>query len=139
MSTQSDTALELYEEEMQALASAEEEQEGLEEAREHSMRVLGFIWLAAEADREDWLARRWAHRLYLTRPELMPNPHISSPWGVFYQAQEDRAFITTMGLNVLTFHKLLEYGFQQVWDSTSIWKDTSHSGRPCLSARCGFT
>ena len=43
MSTQSDTALELYEEEMWTLASAEEEQEGLEEAREHSMRVLGFI------------------------------------------------------------------------------------------------
>ena len=36
-------ALELYEEEMQALASAEEEQEGLEETKEHSLRVLGFI------------------------------------------------------------------------------------------------
>ena len=35
MSTQSDTALELYEEEMQALAASEEEQEGLEETREH--------------------------------------------------------------------------------------------------------
>ena len=137
MSTQSDTAQELYEEEMQALASAEQEQERLEEAREHSLRVLGFIWLAAEADREDWLACHQAHRLYLTWPELMPNPYISSPWEVLYQVQEDWAFITTMGLNVRTFHKLLEHGFQQVWDSTSIsQKDTSPF---CLVIGCSWS
>ncbi|KAJ3927483.1 MAG: hypothetical protein NXY57DRAFT_1050971 [Lentinula lateritia] len=42
-------------------------------------------------------------RLYLTCPQLLPNPQIESPWIRLWKGQENRAFITTMGFDVATF------------------------------------
>jgi hypothetical protein len=79
---------------------------------------------------------RRRHRLYLCRPELIPNPRIGSPWQILYQSQTDRAFITTMGLDTVTFQLLLNAGFELIWDSTAIPRtDTNPIGEPCLGAR----
>lgn len=79
---------------------------------------------------------RRQHRLYLCRPELVPNPRIGSPWQFLYQSQLDRAFITTMGVDTVTFQVLLNSGFEQLWDSTPIPRiDTNIHGEPRLGAR----
>ena len=38
--------------------------------------------------------------LYLTRPDLFPDPRNDTPWQALYHSQNDHAFITTMGFNV---------------------------------------
>ena len=79
---------------------------------------------------------RRRHRLYLCRPELIQNPRVGSPWQVLYQSQSDHAFITTMGLDTVTFHLLLNTGFEFLWDSTPIPRtDTNANGEPRLGAR----
>lgn len=79
---------------------------------------------------------RRRHRLYLCRPELVPNPRIGSPWQFLYQSQSDRAFITTMGIDTTTFQVILDVGFKQLWDLTPIPRtDTNIHGEPRLGAR----
>jgi len=89
-------------------------------------------WLEAENDRETigWLQliaaalivgsnenHAWAvenqrpHRQYLGRTALLPNPRIGTPWTHLYANYEDRAFITTMGVDTSTFHAILAAGF----------------------------
>ncbi|KAH9835180.1 uncharacterized protein C8Q71DRAFT_107524 [Rhodofomes roseus] len=76
------------------------------------------------------------HRAYLTRPELMPDPRIDTPWQRLWQSQNDRAFITTMGIDVGTFRYLLESGFTRIWTTTAIPRtDTDPTGRPRLGRR----
>ena len=80
--------------------------------------------------------RRNESRLYLRCKQLMPFPHVDSPWQHLYESQDDRAFITTMGLDVETFHNILDSGFQERWDSTSIPRpDVAFRGQPRLGAR----
>jgi hypothetical protein len=82
---------------------------------------------------EHKVRRRQPHRLYLTRPELLPNPRIGTPWERLWSSQSDRAFITTMGFDVGTFRLLLEGRgrFAEMWDNTPIPRDdTSSHGRP---------
>ena len=70
------------------------------------------------------------------QPELMPEPCTTSPWQALYCSQDDWAFITTMGLDVSTFEKLLDNGFKVMWDMTPIPRNnTSQWGLPCLGAR----
>jgi hypothetical protein len=82
--------------------------------------------------------RRRPHRLYLTRPELLPNPRIGTPWQMLWNSQNDRAFITTMGFDVKTFRYMLEgpRHFAEMWDSTPIPReDVSYQGNPRPWAR----
>jgi hypothetical protein len=67
--------------------------------------------------------RRRASRAYLTRPSLPPVPRADSAWAYLYGARIDRAFIVTMGVDVRTFHFILERGFAELWDSTPISRD----------------
>jgi hypothetical protein len=53
---------------------------------------------------------------YLQRGELLPNPREGTPWEAMYAAGNDEAFITTTGLDVATFHFLLE-PFERKWNS----------------------
>jgi len=79
---------------------------------------------------------RRRHRLYLCRPELVPNPRIGSPWQFLYQSQSDRAFITTMGIDTTTFQLILDAGFEDSWNSIPIPRtDTNIHGEPRLGAR----
>lgn len=83
-------------------------------------------------------ARRRQNRLYLCRRELLPNPRIGTPWQRLWESQEDRAFITTMGLDVTTFRLILEGpgGFGEQWEASSIPRhDVSRVGEPRTARR----
>ncbi|KAH9021608.1 hypothetical protein EDB84DRAFT_527642 [Lactarius hengduanensis] len=80
--------------------------------------------------------RRSQTRLYLTRPELLSHPRGRTPWQVLYHSNNDRAFISTMGLDLQTFRLLLESGFQDAWETRPIPRpDADSHGRPRLQAR----
>ena len=80
--------------------------------------------------------RRSQTRLYLTRSELLIHPQGRTPWQALYHSNNDRAFITTMGLDVRTFHLLLESGFRESWETQPIVRaDANSCGRPRLQAR----
>ncbi|KAG2038413.1 hypothetical protein BDR03DRAFT_861983 [Suillus americanus] len=56
-----------------------------------------------------------AGRLYLCRAQLLPDPYCSTLWQLLYESQNDRAFITTMGIDVPTFEFSLTSGFASQW------------------------
>jgi hypothetical protein len=56
--------------------------------------------------------RRRQTRHYLTRSALLPNPRYGTPWQHLYATKSDRAYITTMGFNVESFHFILQGGFE---------------------------
>ena len=73
------------------------------------------------------------HHLFLLHPHLMPNPCIDTPWQRLYASQSKQVFITTMGLDIKTFHFILQHGFSAAWDSLPIpHSDVSQSGHPHL-------
>jgi hypothetical protein len=73
---------------------------------------------------------------HLRRGELMPAPRQESPWQALYQSREDRAYITTMGIDVKTFDYLLAAGFKDAWDSRPIRRsDVNPNGATRLGAR----
>ncbi|KAG8713049.1 hypothetical protein FRC08_013759 [Ceratobasidium sp. 394] len=47
--------------------------------------------------------------------ELMPTPRESSPWQAIFNSREDRAYRTTMGVDVATFDFILNAGFRIAW------------------------
>ena len=71
--------------------------------------------------------RRSQTRLYLTRSELLIHPQGRTPWQALYHSNNDRAFITTMGLDVRTFHLLLESGFRESWETQPIVRADANS------------
>lgn len=79
--------------------------------------LLVSVVLDARLRRQE---QRAEHRLYLTRPDLAQHPRMGTPWHALHQSLNDRAYITTMGVNVTTFNYLLEEGFQHIWDTTPI-------------------
>ena len=66
------------------------------------------------------VSRRSLQRLYLTRADLLPNPCADTPWLALYHNQNDHSFITTMGIDVMTFHDILRHGFERIWNETPI-------------------
>lgn len=100
-------------------------------------RILAAAFIAgSEASRQDRIDTRHPHRLYLCRPQLLPNPRIDTPWQVLYNSQNDRAFITTMGVDVSTFSSLLTTGFAQCWYETPIPRDDVRAhGNPRMNQR----
>ncbi|KAG8711925.1 hypothetical protein FRC08_015248 [Ceratobasidium sp. 394] len=60
---------------------------------------------------------------YLRRRDLLPLPRIESPWQALYRSQEDRAFITTMSIDVRTFNYILRAGFRTAWDTRPVKRD----------------
>ncbi|CAA7266356.1 unnamed protein product [Cyclocybe aegerita] len=107
------------------------EEEADEEYWEMGAASLGVIVGGAEISHQLRNERRHETRQYLTRPELLENPWIATPWTSLYDSRSDCAYITTMGFDVATFDFILESGFVQTWLSTPIPRtDTSRSGDP---------
>ncbi|KAA1119476.1 hypothetical protein PGT21_026906 [Puccinia graminis f. sp. tritici] len=72
---------------------------------------------------------------YLTRADLAFNPRLESAWVNMRAAENDRAFITTMGLDVRTFKNLLSH-FASVWDEETIPRaDVNPNGEPRSAQR----
>ena len=80
----------------------------------------GLVCYGLEESHRLRVSRRSLRRLYLTRADLLPNPRTDTPWLALYHSQNDRAFITTMGFDVVTFHDILCHGFERIWNETPI-------------------
>jgi hypothetical protein len=91
---------------------------------------------AREAQNE----RRQDHRFYLCRAELLPDPRVGTPWQRLWESQKDRAFITTMGLDVNTFRFLLEGPgrFAECWENTPIPRNDVSAASVPRSTRCSL-
>jgi hypothetical protein len=109
----------------------EEEEEDEAQHRQKRRRVLVVVWVEIMCRREEQIQQRNMHRTYLTRPDINPSPCIGTPWQHMCARGNDRAFITTMGIDVATFEYLLDQGFAEAWNSTPIpCNDVSLNGFP---------
>ncbi|KAA1126785.1 hypothetical protein PGTUg99_020147 [Puccinia graminis f. sp. tritici] len=74
-------------------------------------------------------------RTYLTRDDLAGHPRSSSAWAHLRAVGNDRAYVTTMGVDVQTFEALLEH-FNAAWDLEAIYRaDVNPNGAPQLARR----
>ncbi|KAG6847397.1 hypothetical protein H0H93_008476 [Arthromyces matolae] len=106
---------------LHALQQMEEEQlQDEDDDNEEAGMVAAVVVLGAEEARRIRAERRHPNRLYLCRPQLLPNPRIATPWQTLYDSRSDRAFITTMGFDVATFEYILASGFATHWNWTAI-------------------
>ena len=133
---------------------------------DHLLQTLALQhWLEAESDRETidklqliaavliigsnedhaWVVEnRRPCRQYLGRTALLPNPRIGTPWTRLYANHEDRAFITTMGVDTSTFRAILAAGFGHFWYTLPIPRPDIHTagnpraGRQSLDAEGGL-
>ncbi|KAG2746075.1 hypothetical protein P692DRAFT_201868064 [Suillus brevipes Sb2] len=108
---------------IQHLLLNEDEAEHQFDDDEQARFLATAIITGSEVSRQDCIDTRHPNCLYLCRPQLLPNPHINTPWQVLYNSQNDRAFITTMGVDVSTFSSLLTAGFAKDWYKTPIPRD----------------
>jgi hypothetical protein len=80
--------------------------------------AAGIILLGAEEACILHAERRKNSRLYLCRPQLLPNPRLDTPWQALHASCNDRAF--TMGFDVRTFEAIIDAGFGTAWYSTPV-------------------
>lgn len=114
-------------------SSGEDEDEEMEDSL---LAAAAVTVVAAEEARIQRAERRKPSRRYLRRPQLLSNPRRDTPWQVLYNSRDDRAFITTMGINVETFHYILRSGFADEWNHFTIPRpDTNPAGNPRLGRR----
>ena len=114
-------------------SSSEEEDDELELL---ALAATGLIVLGAEEARLHRAEQRLPSRRYLRRPQLLPSPREGTPWQALYDSRDDRAYITTMGIDCATFDYILESGFAERWDSSPIPRaDTNPDGNPRLGRR----
>jgi hypothetical protein len=87
--------------------------------------------VGAEISRQNRAHRRKESRHYLTRPLLLPDPRVNTPWQHLLASRSDRGFITTMGFDVATFEHILASGFREIWNRSSISRtDVNPVGQP---------
>jgi hypothetical protein len=96
------------------------EEEADEDDCEQVVVALAAIALGLELLHQDRVRHRNPSRLYLTRKDLLPSPHSDTPWQRLRASKDDRAYITTMGFDVSTFHAILDAGFANAWDTTAV-------------------
>ncbi|KAI8989206.1 hypothetical protein BD414DRAFT_329457 [Trametes punicea] len=114
-------------------SSDEEYNEELDDIAHIAAAVLTA---SAEEARLRRAEARLHNRRYLCRPQLLPNPRESTPWQALYHSQNDRAFITTMGIDCATFQYILDSGFAHRWNTTPIPRPDVHAtGEPRLGRR----
>jgi hypothetical protein len=112
------------------------EQEAEAGFQDELLACIGLVCYGVEEAQRLRVSRRSLQRLYLTRPDLLPNPRAGTPWHALYHSQNDRAFITTMGFDVATFHIILHHGFERLWNETPIPRcDVPTSSVPRVTRR----
>ncbi len=100
-----------------------------QEGRVAAAALLLLITVEVEELRRSRARQRNSSRLYLCRPQLLPDPRGSTPWQQLWASRCDRAYITTMGFDVNTFDFLLERGFSHQWQNSLIPQtDTNMAG-----------
>ena len=119
---------------------AENEQETLDKL----LLVAAVLIVGSNEDHAWMVENRRPRRQYLGRAALLPNPRMGTPWTRLYTCYEDRAFITTMGLDTSTFHSILAAGFGHLWYTLPILRTDTHAtghpraGRRSLDAEGGL-
>lgn len=112
-----------------------EDDANIEEEEAVVLALLSLL-LVVGAQEAQRLRSSRRQRLYLCRPELLPHPRFDTPWQILHHSRNDRAYITTMGVNVSTFDYVLEQGFADIWDALPIPRsDSNPNGRPRSSGR----
>ncbi|KAI8981129.1 hypothetical protein BD414DRAFT_90259 [Trametes punicea] len=107
-----------------------------EDTLEELALLAGTLLLGVQDFQHRRSENRNPSRRYLRRPQLLSNPRRNTPWQVLYESRDDRAYITTMGIDCATFDYVLHNGFAQRWNSTTIPRaDTSRNGMPRLGRR----
>ena len=108
-------------------------------------RFLTAVLIVGSNEDHAWsVENRRPRRQYLGRTSLLPNPRIGTPWIRLYNRHEDRAFITTMGVDTSTFHALLAAGFSRLWYTRPITRPDHQTavqprvGRRSLDAAGGL-
>lgn len=121
----SDTALSFH-----TLLKMDAEEDEHEDDHEFQLAAaISFLCVGAEQARLQRNRYRNPNRLYLCRAQLLPNPHINTPWVRLRQSRNDRAFITTMGFNVAAFEIIVAEGFGYEWYASPIPRgDTDQEG-----------
>ncbi|KAJ7620757.1 hypothetical protein DFH06DRAFT_1143861 [Mycena polygramma] len=112
------------------------EEEDNDEDREMAGTAAAVLLLGAEEARRLRPERRTQSRLYLCRPQLLPNPRFDTPWQALHASKSNRAYITTMGFDVDTFDDIIQAGFGNAWYTTPIPQDDVRAtGNPRPGAR----
>ena len=111
------------------------EQQG-DELEDELLACVGLVCYGLEEAQQLSILRHSFQRLYLIRSDLLPNPQTDTPWQALYHSQNDRGFITTMGFDVVTFHKILCHRFEKLWNETPIPRcDVPSSSAPRVNRR----
>ncbi|KAJ7653534.1 hypothetical protein DFH06DRAFT_1133698 [Mycena polygramma] len=114
----------------------EMEEDELEDGRLMAGTAMAVVLLGVVEAHRLRTERRKPSRLYLCRPQLLPNPRWSTPWQVLCMSRNDRAYITTMGFDVATFDVILAAGFDLAWNATPIPRnDAPGTGKTRPGAR----
>jgi len=106
-----------------------------DEEGDRPLMALACLAASVEIMRLERARIRNPSRLYLTRSNLLPNPRYGTPWQRLYASQSDRAFITTMGFDVATFHSIIAAGFGKKWYEVPIPRSDVRSREPRPNAR----
>ena len=94
----------------------DEEEDFLDQAH-----FLAAVLIVGSNEDHAWSVQdRRPRRQYLGRMNLLPNPRVGTPWVHLYQNHEDRAFITTMGVDTSAFNAILKAGFGRLWNTRPI-------------------
>ena len=106
------------------------------ETQNQARLAVAALIIGSNEDHAWAIGDRRPRRQYLGRPNLLPNPRFGTPWKRLYERHEDRAFITTMGVDTATFRAILEAGFGRLWYSDTIPRtDTRTAGHPRAGRR----
>jgi hypothetical protein len=113
-----------------------DDEETEEVDRYQTLTTITLIIVGMELGQLSQTKRRNISRLYLCQPQLLPNPHDSTPWQTLLHSQSDRAYITTMGIDVATFEYIITSGFGQRWQLEPVPRpDINTSGNPRPNTR----
>ena len=109
------------------------------------LRLAAAVLVIGSNEDHAWAVKtRRPRRQYLSRATLLPDPHANTPWTRLYSSYDDCAFITTMGIDTLTFREILSAGFGHLWHTLPIPRPDSHTtgnprtGRRSLNAEGGL-
>jgi hypothetical protein len=112
------------------------EAESDRETREKLLLVAAVLVIGSNEDHAWAVENRRPRRQYLGRTALLPNPRVGTPWTCLYSNYEDRAFITTMGIDTSTFRAILAAGFGHLWYTLPITRPDTHAiGNPRAERR----
>ena len=92
------------------------------------LRLVAAVLVIGSNEDHAWaVENRRPRRQYLGRMALLPNPRTGTPWTHLYANYQDRAFITTMGVDTSTFRAILTAGFGHLWYSLPISRTDTHT------------